>query len=124
MHLFWFLIVGIVAGWLAGLLIKGEGFGLLGDMLIGIIGAYIGGYLFGVLGLNVHGILGHIIMATAGASALLLVVRLISADICSGPAGRRPAMQYQARGGWFSPACTAGRARKASSTRCTSTKSA
>ena len=65
MHMFWFLIVGIVAGWLAGLLIKGEGFGLLGDMLIGIIGAYIGGYLFGVLGLSVHGMLGHIIMATA-----------------------------------------------------------
>ncbi|KJV33581.1 transglycosylase [Aquitalea magnusonii] len=77
MHLFWFLIVGVVAGWLAGLLIKGEGFGLLGDMLIGIIGAYIGGYLFGVLGLSVHGMLGHIIMATAGASALLLVVRLL-----------------------------------------------
>ena len=77
MHLFWFLIIGIVAGWLAGLLVKGEGFGLLGDMLIGIIGAYVGAYLFGALGLSAHGMLGHIIMSTAGAIVLLLIVRLI-----------------------------------------------
>ncbi|WP_159875583.1 MULTISPECIES: GlsB/YeaQ/YmgE family stress response membrane protein [Aquitalea] len=77
MHLFWFLIVGVLAGWLAGVLVKGEGFGLLGDMLIGIIGAYVGGFLFRALGLSAHGMLGSIIMSTIGAVALLLIVRLL-----------------------------------------------
>jgi uncharacterized membrane protein YeaQ/YmgE (transglycosylase-associated protein family) len=77
MHLFWFLIVGVLAGWLAGVLVKGEGFGLLGDMLIGIIGAYVGGFLFRALGLSAHGMLGNIIMSTLGAVALLLIVRLL-----------------------------------------------
>ena len=47
-----FLIIGAVAGWLAGVVMKGGGFGLLGDIVIGIIGAFIGGWLFGVLGIS------------------------------------------------------------------------
>jgi uncharacterized membrane protein YeaQ/YmgE (transglycosylase-associated protein family) len=73
-----FLAIGAVAGWLAGLVTKGAGFGLLVDIVIGIIGAAIGGWLFGVLGVSVGGgLLGVILMATAGAVVLLVVLGLI-----------------------------------------------
>jgi uncharacterized membrane protein YeaQ/YmgE (transglycosylase-associated protein family) len=72
------LVVGIVAGWLAGLLVKGSGFGLIGDLIVGIIGAFIGGWLLPRLGINLQmGIIGPIITATIGAVILLLVIRLI-----------------------------------------------
>lgn len=72
-----FLAIGAVAGWLAGVLMKGGGFGLLGDIVLGIIGAVVGGMLFGALGLSAGGLLGSIVTATAGAVVLLLIVRLI-----------------------------------------------
>lgn len=73
-----FLAIGAVAGWLAGLLIKGGGFGLLFNIIIGIVGALIGGYLFGLLGISVGGgIIGSIVTATAGAAVLLFVAKLI-----------------------------------------------
>ncbi len=76
MGLLIFLIVGAVAGWLAGLIMKGGDFGLLGDIVIGIIGAIIGGYLFGLLGIYLGlGILGDILSATIGAVVLLLLIR-------------------------------------------------
>jgi len=72
------LIVGAVAGWLAGLIVRGAGFGLIGDIIIGIIGAFIAGWLFPRLGLHImSGMIGAIIHATIGAVILLLVVRLI-----------------------------------------------
>jgi uncharacterized membrane protein YeaQ/YmgE (transglycosylase-associated protein family) len=78
MGIIWFLIVGIVAGWLAGVLVKGGGFGLIGDMIIGIIGAFVGGFLFSSLGVSAGGgIVGSIIVATIGAVVLLFVIRLI-----------------------------------------------
>lgn len=75
--IFW-LIIGGIAGWLAGTLVSGGGFGLLWDILIGIVGAVIGGWLAGVLGISIGGgILASIITATVGAVVLLLVLRLI-----------------------------------------------
>ena len=71
-----FLIVGIVAGFLAGKIMKGKGFGLLGDLVIGVIGAWVGGWVFGMLGFLPVGIIGTLISATAGAVILLFVVRL------------------------------------------------
>lgn len=72
------LVVGAVAGWLAGVIVKGGGFGLLGDIVVGIIGAFIGGWLFPKLGIALaSGILGVILTATIGAVVLLLVLRLI-----------------------------------------------
>ncbi|KDR44676.1 membrane protein [Caballeronia glathei] len=72
------LIIGAVAGWLAGLLVKGGGFGLLVDVLVGIVGAVIGGWLFGVLGISLGGgWIGSVITAVIGAVVLLLVLRLI-----------------------------------------------
>jgi uncharacterized membrane protein YeaQ/YmgE (transglycosylase-associated protein family) len=78
MSLLWFLVVGIVAGWLAGVLVKGGGFGVIGDLVVGVIGAVIGGWLFSTLGASAGGgLVGSIIVATIGAVVLLVAVRMI-----------------------------------------------
>jgi len=72
------LLVGVVAGWLAGQLVDGTGFGLVGDLIIGIIGAFIGDWLVPRLGLHLGaGIIAEIANATIGAIVLLLVIRLV-----------------------------------------------
>ena len=78
MNLIYFAIVGIVAGWLAGQIMKGGGFGLVGNLVIGVLGAVLGGWLFGTLGLAAYGTLGSIVMAVAGACVLLFVVGLLT----------------------------------------------
>jgi uncharacterized membrane protein YeaQ/YmgE (transglycosylase-associated protein family) len=76
--LIWFLIIGAIAGWLAGLLMKGRGFGILGDIVVGIIGAVLGGWLFSALGISAGGgLAGSLIVAFIGAVILLFLVRLI-----------------------------------------------
>ena len=72
-----FLAIGAVAGWLAGALIKGGGYGLIANMIIGVIGAFVGGYLFNTIGIAATGLLGSVVMATVGAFVLLYLVRLI-----------------------------------------------
>jgi uncharacterized membrane protein YeaQ/YmgE (transglycosylase-associated protein family) len=72
-----FLIVGVVAGFLAGKIMKGKGFGLFGDLVLGVVGAFVGGWVFGLLGFLPVGIIGTLISATAGAVILLFVIRLI-----------------------------------------------
>lgn len=70
--------VGAVAGWLASSIVRGGGFGLLGDIIVGIVGAFIGGWLLPRLGIHFGvGIVPAIISATIGAVVLLLVLRLI-----------------------------------------------
>ena len=72
------IVIGAVAGWLAGVLVKGGGFGLLGDIVVGIIGAFIGGWLAGVLHIHIGGgWISTIITAAVGASILLLILRLV-----------------------------------------------
>ena len=72
------IIVGAVAGWLAGLVVRGFGFGLFGNIVIGILGAVLGGWLFGAIGFSfLPGILNSIITAFIGAVILLFVVRLL-----------------------------------------------
>lgn len=72
------LFVGVVAGWLAGEIMRGYGFGLIGDMIIGIIGAFIGDWLLPRLGIHLGiGIIAAIINATVGAVVLLLIIRLL-----------------------------------------------
>jgi len=73
----WFIIVGIIAGWLAGKIMRGSGFGLIGDLVVGVIGAYIGTYLYSYLGFSAYGFIGEIIMATIGALVLLGIIRLV-----------------------------------------------
>lgn len=68
-----FIVIGAVAGWLAGVLMEGRGFGLVGNIIIGIIGAIAGGLLFGLLGL-----IGSIVTAIAGAALLLFLAWVIT----------------------------------------------
>ena len=72
-----FLLIGAVAGWLAGQIMRGGGLGLLGNIVVGVIGALIGGWLFGALGIAVGGLIGSIIAATVGAIILIALIRLI-----------------------------------------------
>lgn len=72
------LFVGLVSGWLAGKIVQGTGFGLIGDLLIGVAGAFIGGWLLPLL--NIHlgvGVVSAIINATIGAVLLLVIIRLV-----------------------------------------------
>ena len=75
MYLIWILIIGALAGWLAGQLMRGGGFGFLGDVVVGIIGSLIGGFIFGILGIYTYGFVGRVVMATVGASVLLYIAR-------------------------------------------------
>jgi uncharacterized membrane protein YeaQ/YmgE (transglycosylase-associated protein family) len=78
MNFLWFLIVGLVAGWLAGVLVKGGGFGLIGDLIVGVLGAFLGGFLFSSFGASSGGgLIGSIVVATIGAVVLLLIVRVL-----------------------------------------------
>jgi len=77
MNLIWFLLVGLIAGWLAGQVMRGGGYGLVGDMIVGVIGALLGGWLFGKLGIAVGGLIGAIVMAFVGAVILILLLRAI-----------------------------------------------
>jgi uncharacterized membrane protein YeaQ/YmgE (transglycosylase-associated protein family) len=78
MNFIWFLIVGLIAGWLAGVLVKGGGFGLIGNLVVGVVGAFIGGFLFSLLGLGSNGdLIGSIVVATTGAVVLLVIARAI-----------------------------------------------
>lgn len=72
-----FLVVGALAGWLAGFILKGRGFGVLANIIVGVIGAVVGGYVFGMLGVSVTGIVGSIIKATVGAVLLLFVIKVL-----------------------------------------------
>ena len=68
-----FLAIGAAAGWLAGTLMKGGGFGLIGNIVVGVVGAVIGGYVFNLLGISAGGLGGAIITATVGAALLLAI---------------------------------------------------
>ena len=78
MGLIWFLLIGLAAGWLAGQVMKGGGYGVIGDIIVGVIGALLGGFLFSRLGVSAgSGLIGSLIVATIGAIVLLFGVRLI-----------------------------------------------
>ena len=76
--LLWWCIVGLIAGFLAGKVMKGGGFGVLMDIVIGIVGAMIGGWVFGLVGIFPGGgLIGSVLVAFVGACILLWLVRLI-----------------------------------------------
>lgn len=73
-----FLVVGALAGWLGGIIVKGYGLGLFGDIIVGVIGSFIGGWLFTHFHLvQGTGFIGDLIGATVGAVVLLFVLRLV-----------------------------------------------
>lgn len=77
-----FLFVGLIAGWLAGTLVKGGGFGIIGDIVVGVFGAILGGFLFGAYNASpASGMLGSIIVATIGAIILIMLIRLANRPI-------------------------------------------
>jgi uncharacterized membrane protein YeaQ/YmgE (transglycosylase-associated protein family) len=78
MEILWFLIIGGIAGWIAGEVVRGHGFGLVGNIVVGIVGALIGGYLFSAFGVTSYGLVGNIVMAVIGAVILLFVLNLVS----------------------------------------------
>jgi uncharacterized membrane protein YeaQ/YmgE (transglycosylase-associated protein family) len=77
MGFLWFLVIGLVAGWLAGTFVKGGGFGRIGDLIVGVIGAILGGFLFSIFRSLGDGLVGSLILAAIGAVVLLFIVRRI-----------------------------------------------
>jgi uncharacterized membrane protein YeaQ/YmgE (transglycosylase-associated protein family) len=77
MEFLWFLLIGLVAGWLAGQFVKGGGYGVIGDLVIGVIGALLGGFIFRLFGFTGGGgLIGSLIIATLGAVLFLYLLRL------------------------------------------------
>ncbi|MEZ5857708.1 MAG: GlsB/YeaQ/YmgE family stress response membrane protein [Geminicoccaceae bacterium] len=72
-----FLLIGILAGWIAGKLIQGGGFGLIGNMVVGVVGAVLGGYVLGAAGIDLGGFFGQLVTAVLGALILLFGVGLV-----------------------------------------------
>ena len=77
MGLLWTLLIGIAAGWLAGQVMKGGGYGLVGDLVLGILGSFAGSWIFGMLGIASFGLIGQLVVSTIGAVALVAIVRAI-----------------------------------------------
>lgn len=75
------IIVGLVAGWLAGKMIRGDGYGFVGDLLLGLVGGVIGGWMFGAVGYHAHHMVSAIIVATLGASALVFAARATTGEL-------------------------------------------
>ena len=74
----WWLIVGLIAGFLASLVMRGGGYGIVGDIVVGLVGAFIGGFLASLVGLGSSGLIGTIIIAFIGACILIAILRMIS----------------------------------------------
>ena len=77
MGIVYLVLVGIIAGWLAGKIMRGTGFGLLGDLVVGVVGSLLGGFVFGLLGISSYNVIGSIAIATAGAILLLYLIRYV-----------------------------------------------
>ena len=73
MSILGFIVIGIVAGWLASVITRGHGYGLVADFVIGVVGAVIGGFLFDLLGVTAYGAMGALAMAVVGAVVFLAV---------------------------------------------------
>lgn len=77
MFLLWTILIGIFAGFLAGHVVRGRGFGVLMDLIVGIVGSILGGWLFSLVGLAAYGLIGRLFTAFIGAVILLWLVRAI-----------------------------------------------
>ena len=77
MNWLWFILIGIAAGFLAGAVVKGHGFGLFGNLIVGVIGAVLGGFIFGLLGISANNLLGSLLCAFVGSIVLLFLLRFV-----------------------------------------------
>ncbi len=75
-NLLWFVLIGFVAGWIATRLMRKSSIGLIGNIIVGILGAVIGGYIFDFLRISVNGLIGSLVTAIVGAIVLLYLIRL------------------------------------------------
>ncbi len=76
MHFIWYILIGILSGFVAGKIMRGGGFGILINLLVGVIGGLLGGWVFGLLGIATAGIMGSLITSVVGAILLLWIVSL------------------------------------------------
>ena len=74
----WWIVVGLIAGFLASLVMRGGGYGIIGDIIVGLVGALIGGFLASLVGLGTGGFIGTIIVAFIGACILIAILRAVS----------------------------------------------
>ena len=74
--LYW-IVVGLIAGWLAGVVMKGGGYGIVADIILGILGAIVGGWIFSALGIGAGGVVGSIVVAFIGAVVLVAITRAL-----------------------------------------------
>jgi len=77
MNILIWIVTGIIAGWLAGVIAKGSGFGIIGDFIIGLIGGVLGGWLSGLLGFSASSWLGQVLVAALGGVVLILIIRAV-----------------------------------------------
>jgi uncharacterized membrane protein YeaQ/YmgE (transglycosylase-associated protein family) len=78
-NVLWWLLIGLIAGFLASRVMRGGGYGLIGDIVVGLIGAFIGGWLAGFLGFgNAYGLIGSIVIAFIGACILIAILHAVS----------------------------------------------
>lgn len=78
MGFIWYIIIGIVSGFLAGKIMRGGGFGLIINLLLGILGGVLGGWVFALFGLAASGLIGSLITSTVGAVLVLWIASLFS----------------------------------------------
>jgi uncharacterized membrane protein YeaQ/YmgE (transglycosylase-associated protein family) len=76
-NLIWWIVVGLIAGWAAGKIMRGGGYGPLMDIILGIVGAVVGGWLMGAIGIYAGGLIGTIVIAIIGAIFLIWLSRLL-----------------------------------------------
>ncbi len=77
MNILIWIVVGVVAGWLTGLVMKGKGYGIVGDLIVGLLGGVVGGFLFGLLGLSPSSWVGQILVSMVGGIVLVAVIRAL-----------------------------------------------
>jgi uncharacterized membrane protein YeaQ/YmgE (transglycosylase-associated protein family) len=82
-HVLSFLLVGALAGWLAGQFTRGRGFGLFKNVLIGIVGAFVGGVLFNIAGFRSRGLIASVVTATVGSVILLSLAKWLQTPVKS-----------------------------------------
>lgn len=92
MSVIWWIIVGLIAGWATGKIMRGEGYGTFVDIIVGIVGAVIGGWIMSALGFSARGgMIYTILVAIGGAVVLTWIVRMITGNRGSGSGGLRRA---------------------------------
>ena len=80
MHILYWLIVGLIAGWAAGRIMKGGGYGVIMDIILGIVGGLVGGWAVGLVGIHAGGMISEIVVAILGAVILIWITRLIKKE--------------------------------------------